>query len=96
MKLKKLVKELYSIKDDKTVDLSHRRFRDIFYRETLKTLQFSGNTRLESLLELIKSKMDNRLCNIGMKTTVHFFATSAKTDSDRLDKLENMVENLTE
>ena len=40
--------------------------------------------------------MDNRLCNIGMKTTVHFFATSAKTDSDRLDKLENMVENLTE
>ena len=94
------MKELYSIKDKKTVSLitSNNVVTDLdpSFRETIKISQLSSNTRLESLLELIKSKMDNRLCNIGMKTTVHFFATSAKTDSDRLDKLENMVENLTE
>ena len=31
-----------------------------------------------------------------MKTTVPFAVTSTRTDSDRLDKLENMVEKLTE
>ena len=65
------------------------------FRETVKILQLSGNLRLESLLELIKPKIDTELCNICMKITVPFVAPSTRTDSDRLDRLENMVEKLT-
>lgn len=39
--------------------------------------------------------MNTKLCNIGMKTTVPFAATSATRNSDIVDWLENMVEKLT-
>lgn len=40
--------------------------------------------------------MDTELCNIGIKTTVPFAATSGRRDSDRRDRQKNMVEKLTE
>ena len=40
--------------------------------------------------------MGTESCSIGMKTTVPFAATSKRNESDRLDKLENMVKTLTE
>ena len=98
LELKTLIKELYSIENDKTIELiaSNHIVADLepSFRENVKILQLCGNTRLESLLELIKSKLDIELCNIGTKITVPFPAKS--TDSDRLDKLENMVEIYTE
>ena len=51
------MKELYSIKDKKTVSLitSNNVVTDLdpSFRETIKISQLSSNTRLESLLELI-------------------------------------------
>ena len=51
------MKELYSIKDKKTVSLitSNNVVTDLdpSFRETIKISQLSTNTRLESLLELI-------------------------------------------
>ena len=63
LELKKLIKELYSIEDNKTKKLitSNHVVANLepLFKETMQILQLSGNTRLESLLELIKSKMDH-------------------------------------
>ena len=94
------MKEVYGIKDKKTVELiaSNHVVANLepSFRETVEILQFSDNTKSESLLQLIKSKMGTESCSIGMKTTVPFAATSKRNESDRLDKLENMVKTLTE
>ena len=75
LELKRLIKEIHNIEDNKTVEL-------IASNHVVANLEpsFRETVNIRSLLEL---------GNIGMKTTVSFAATSARTDSDRLDNLEN-------
>ena len=95
-KLKNLMKELSSTGDDETVKLigSNHVVTDLepLFKETVKLLKLSTNTRLESLLELIRSKVDAELCNIGMKTTFTFAATSVRTHSNILITWRTLTE----
>ena len=95
-----MIKELYNIEDDKTVELIAWNHIVIdlepSFRKKVKILQLRGNTRLKSLLELIKSKISTELCNMALKTSVPVAATSTRTDFYRLLKLDNMVDKLTD
>lgn len=74
MQRKTLIKELYNIEDRKTVEslASNHVVIDLepSFRETVKILKLNGKTRLENLLELIKSKIGTELYNKAMKTFV--------------------------
>ena len=90
------MKELSSTGDDETVKLigSNHVVTDLepLFKETVKLLKLSTNTRLESLLELIRSKVDAELCNIGVKATFTFAATSIRTHSDILISWRTLTE----
>lgn len=74
MQRKTLIKELYNIEDRKTVEslASNHVVIDLepSFRKTVKILKLNGKTRLENLLELIKSKIGTELYNKAMKTFV--------------------------
>ena len=74
MQRKTLIKELYNIEDRKTVEslASNHVVIDLepSFRKTVKILKLIGKTRLENLLELIKSKIGTELYNKAMKTFV--------------------------
>lgn len=74
MQRKTLIKELYNIEDRKTVEslASNHVVIDLepSFRKTVKILKLNGKTRLENLLELIKSKISTELYNKAMKTFV--------------------------
>ena len=74
MQRKTLIKELYNIEDRKTVEslASNHVVIDLepSFRKTVKILKLNGKTRLENLLELIKSKIGTELYNKTMKTFV--------------------------
>ena len=74
MQRKTLIKELYNIEDRKTVEslASNHVVIDLepSFRKAVKILKLNGKTRLENLLELIKSKIGTELYNKAMKTFV--------------------------
>ena len=74
MQRKTLIKELCNIEDRKTVEslASNHVVIDLepSFRKTVKILKLNGKTRLENLLELIKSKIGTELYNKAMKTFV--------------------------
>lgn len=74
MQRKTLIKELYNIEDRKTVEslASNHVVIDLepSFRKTVKILKLNDKTRLENLLELIKSKIGTELYNKAMKTFV--------------------------
>lgn len=74
MQRKTLIKELHNIEDRKTVEslASNHVVIDLepSFRKTVKILKLNGKTRLENLLELIKSKIGTELYNKAMKTFV--------------------------
>lgn len=69
-----MIKELHNIEDRKTVEslASNHVVIDLepSFRKTVKILKLNGKTRLENLLELIKSKIGTELYNKAMKTFV--------------------------
>ena len=64
----------HAIEDRKTVEslASNHVVIDLepSFRKTVKILKLNGKTRLENLLELIKSKIGTELYNKAMKTFV--------------------------
>ena len=58
----------------------------------MKILRLKDNTRVEILIELIKSKICTELCNMAMKKIL----PHTMSDFVRLPNLDNRVEKLTD
>ena len=98
-KLRQIIQELYRIDDTDTIELIavNHVVSDLQpeLREHVKILQLTGHARLENVLELIKSKM---VCEMSqLSTNAPAFNSSlsrSSTEPDRLTRLENIVEKL--
>lgn len=89
--LRVTVAELFGINDSPTIE--KLAINDVMskldpkIREDMKVLQLAGTCTLEAILELAKSKMvENTLTNT--------FGASTMSESNRLDKLEKMMEKI--
>ena len=101
--LKTTIQELYDLKDEQAINsiaISHVMSNiDESLKSEIKLLQLAGNTRVESLLELIETKLEGNAFGIS-KTTLYgrrddYGAASVSTGNDeRLSRLENMMASL--
>ena len=92
--LRNTIHELYDINDDKAIDLiaiNHvTTSLDEDLREPVRILQLSGCASLEGILELIQAKASNHTMSVP-----EIPSAAAGSQNDRLSRLENLVEGLT-
>ena len=85
-----VVKELYSITDERTAEqiaMNHvMSDLDPSIKDSVQILQLSGNANLDTLLELVKTKL------VGESSSLQSFA--AAPDRSRIDSLENMIKQM--
>ena len=96
--VKTVVQELYGISDGNVIDSIAQNHvlsqLDSSIQEPAKLLQLTGKCTLESLLELINSKVADNPYNIATAKASFETATTSYSSNDRVDRLEKMVEKL--
>ena len=96
--VKSVVQELYGISDGNVIDSIAQNHvlsqLDSSIQEPAKLLQLTGKCTLESLLELINSKVADNPYNIATAKASFETATTSYSSNDRVDRLEKMVEKL--
>ena len=96
--VKSVVQELYGIPDGNVIDSIAQNHvlsqLDSSIQEPAKLLQLTGKCTLESLLELINSKVADNPYNIATAKASFETATTSYSSNDRVDRLEKMVEKL--
>lgn len=95
--LRILVSELFGVVNENTVekiainDVVSK--LDPSMQEQLKVLQLTGSCRLETFLELAKSKMsEHSITNTYLSSTTGSSSTDASSFTTRMDRLEKIVE----
>eukprot|EP00795_Rhopilema_esculentum_P006559 gene6559-12057_t len=96
--VKSVVQELYGILDGNVIDSIAQNHvlsqLDSSIQEPAKLLQLTGKCTLESLLELINSKVADNPYNIATAKASFETAATSYSSNDRVDRLEKMVEKL--
>eukprot|EP00112_Aurelia_sp_Birch-Aquarium-sp1_P025729 Seg873.4 transcript_id=Seg873.4/GoldUCD/mRNA.D3Y31 product="Gag-Pol polyprotein" protein_id=Seg873.4/GoldUCD/D3Y31 len=98
--LKNTIQELYGIEQEEAIEsiaVNHvlSSLDDEMRKET-KVLQWSGNAKLENILELVAEKWEGNSLGLNIAAFVGTITRNSNVENERLSKLESMMTNVME